>query len=109
MNDLQINIALAKAMGWKQLSSNEFCNTRKTGVYAAINGVFCFDYGQMPRARGFDYRDPVIFVAICKRWELQIEFPYKCYKQGGRFIVAGSIEKAAALCVIDLVKKGEVQ
>lgn len=109
MTDLQINVALAKAMGWAELSSSEFWNTRKTGAYAETGNVWCYDFLQSPRPKVFDYRDPVVFVAICKHWRLDISHQYKwAHGDKGVFIAAGfgTIEKAAALCAIALAKRG---
>lgn len=104
MTDLEINIALAKAMGWKFAKPNGSCpSMRKT-----ITGLFCWDtekYGW----RKFDYRDPVIFVAICKHWELDVNHHYKWVSDRGgimRDATNRGVEKAAALCAIDVAKRG---
>jgi hypothetical protein len=106
MSDLEINIELAKAMGWAELSPFEWIKTSKTGFI--VDGIVLCSYQGYGYSKEFDYRDPVIFVAICKRWGLFIrhnvnmafeEYGTKQYK-------ADSIEKAAALCVIDAVKRG---
>ena len=107
MTDLQVNIALAKAMGWKFLSQIGFAGLKKTGFIVEDDEVIC-GYNFCLLNFKFDYRDPVIFVAICKHWKLDVihgfsrvfeEFGTKAYS-------ADSIEKAAALCVIDAVKRG---
>ena len=95
MTDLQINIALAQAIGWGSL------NDLKSDVE-----VFCWN-GQYWRQ--FDYRDPVIFVSICKRWKLRVNHSYHWVSDDGIYnkqvSEADSVEKAAALCVIYAVKR----
>lgn len=98
MTDLEINIALAKAMGWDALDkeNDDF------RVYDAHH------YGGTWRK--FDYRDPVIFVAICKRWRLVVNFDGWVSHSTGIEVTGNwcreCIEKAAALTVIDAVKRG---
>jgi hypothetical protein len=97
MTDLQINVALAKAMGWLDADMEPsyyhpdrlMCNDHKLGGY-----------------RIFDYRDPVVFVAICKHWKLSVQHSsLVCYCQPTfKDFSADTIEKAAALCVIDSAK-----
>lgn len=101
MTDLQINIALAQACGW--LPSGKYAIMY--GQYQVFRKILsCNKDGAL---RKFDYRDPVVFTAICKRWRLDVRFsgvvfvPYICKTY--RF---ESIEKAAAMCVIELAKRG---
>ena len=97
MTDLEINIELAKAMGWEELDKEK----DDFRVYDAHH------YGGTWRK--FDYRDPVIFVAICKRWNISAWFKVKgCVIYGDLASTKKSetVEKAAALCVIDAVKRG---
>ena len=96
MTDLQINIALAQAMGWGSL------NDLKSDV-----DVFCWN-GQYWRQ--FDYRDPVIFVSICKHWQLVANFEGFVSGSAGIDLIGSwqrdCIEKAASLTVIELAKRG---
>jgi hypothetical protein len=111
MTDLQINIALAKAMGWRQISRYKWNEYKATGYIITKNEVRC-TYANRITVYPFDYRDPVIFVAICKHWKLKANFFYKsvCYdppfNQPPMLISASgktiSIEHAAALVVIEL-------
>ena len=108
MTDLQINIELAQALGW--ILSEKF--TPMHDQYDVFRGkVFCNKDGVL---RKFDYRDPFIFVAICKHWDLflvnkepvshaAIFFKYPRVHLEKLDV---SIEKAAALCVIDAAKRG---
>ena len=92
MTDLQINIALAQAIGWGSL------NDLKSDVE-----VFCWN-GQYWRQ--FDYCDPIIFVAICKHWKVTVRHANRyCVAPNGIGIWDDSIEKAAALCEIYAVKR----
>lgn len=109
MTDLQINVALAKAMGW--LPSSKY--TVMHGQYQVFRKILtCNKDGVM---REFDFRDPVIFMAICKHWELNIDHKYMtvCYSDSTAeatvYIRAKNglcIEKATAICVIDAAKRG---
>lgn len=94
MTDLQINTELAKAMGWGKLNDLKWDNE-----------VFCWNGNYW---RGFSYLDPVIFVAICKHWNLRINHKYDWVGSDACTYTSKniSIEKAAALCVIDTVKLG---
>lgn len=103
MTDLEINVNLARAMGWDE-------DDISSSFYKQNLEAYDFDKGHW---RPFDYRDPVIFVAICKRWELDCYFSkdLKTVRHTkslpmGAFFDDDSIEKAAALCVIDAVKRG---
>lgn len=107
MNHLQINIELAKALGWKQGNTPYVPN----GHFTAVHGVVeCLDADLNVFYKNLDYRDPVVFVAICKHWGLTVEFAKTCSQcisyKNIHYSVSDSIEKAAALCVIDLVKQG---
>ena len=105
MNRLQINIELAKALGWKEWIMPDPRNTYKI----EDERVYCWEDGAWFK---FDYRDPVVFVAICKRWGLVVSHSnsWDCYATVRRLNVNSHsseyVEKAAALCVIDLVKRG---
>ena len=106
-SDLQINIELAKALGWKRGDTPYVPN----GHFTAVHGVVeCLDAGLDVFYKRLDYRDPVVFVAICKHWRLDTN--HHTNMVVGKSIAADyffqedSIEKAAALCVIDLVKRG---
>ena len=96
MSDLEINIALAQAMGWGKLN-----DLKKDSE------VFCWN-GQYWRQ--FDYRDPVIFVAICKHWKLVVNFDGYVSGMAGFELVNQSdntcVEKSAALVVIGLANRG---
>lgn len=107
MTDLEINIALAKAMGWVNLTRDEWFYSDRVGYRIYENKVQC-SYGHLHGFNPFDYRDPVIFVAICKRWEVTVCHGLsKCWLRGGFADFLGeTIEKAAALCVIDDAKRG---
>ena len=108
MTDLQVNIALAKAMGWKFLSQIGFAGLKKTGFIVEDDEVIC-GYNFCLLNFKFDYRDPVIFVAICKHWKLDVHHGYRWVAGGTNTLIDvgfGTIEKAAALCVIDAVKRG---
>ena len=109
MNHLQINIELAKALGWKQGNTPYVPN----GHFTAVHGVVeCLDADLNVFYKNLDYRDPVVFVAICKHWGLSVHYSDSYYlkplvqKRAGNSFVEESVEKAAALCVIDLVKQG---
>jgi hypothetical protein len=105
MTDLEINIALAKTMGWDDLQMDYFGNPMQILVPQHRDILYCWDMGIR---RLFDYRDPVIFVAICKHWKLTIFHNcLHCYCAPALLdFNADTIEKAAALCVIDAVKRG---
>lgn len=106
MNDLEINIALAKAMGWVEVSDSDYTNMRKTGFVVASDGIICA-YNFCSLDFKFDYLDPVIFVAICKRWKLLVLHHASQVRCGyANEFNDMCIEKAAALCVIDTVKRG---
>jgi hypothetical protein len=106
MTDLQINVNLALAMGWMPLSNFEWINLSKTGFIFDERGVFC-TYEGYGRIKPFNYRDPVIFVAICKHWRLDVSFSGIVFPEfEAKPFRSGTIEKAAALCVIDAVKRG---
>ena len=98
MTDLQTNIALAEAMGWSVFDIS-------ASLYSQSLEAYDWDKNGW---RKFDYRDPVIFVAICKHWKLSVFFNrLNCYCQPAlKTFSADTIEKAAALCVIDAVKRG---
>lgn len=121
MTDLQINIALAKAMGWE---TDQLAASIDKDVYAAdwprkdnratvLQNRALHPLHLMPWCK-FDYRDPVIFTAICKHWGLVVYFANRPNTGGfarasdlnNRFIENDCIEKAAALCVIEAVKRG---
>lgn len=106
MTDLQINIELAQALGW--ILSEKF--TPMHDQYDVFRGkVFCNKDGVL---RKFDYRDPIIFVAICKRWGLVVNFGSGYASAVAGINIVGEwekprfIEKAAALVVIELAKRG---
>lgn len=111
MTDLEINIALAKAMGWVE-TTDSWLSDSSSGAFINANGyIWCLPNSEYPhQQKPFDYRDPVIFVAICKRWSLGCSFYNGCniVRQAvmSKFFKDDSIEKAAALCVIDAVKRG---
>ena len=112
-SDLQINIALAKALGWKEWGTSLPWGIMDNGFYhASVDGVVWCKYVDENSfiERKLDYRDPVVFVAICKRWGLTVEFAKTCSQcisyKNIYYSVSDSIEKAAVLCVIDLVKRG---
>ena len=109
MTDLQINVALAQAMGWTE-SSRYAVMLDQYEVFR--QKVLCNKDGTL---RKFDYRDPIVFVAICKHWELNIDYKYMavCYSDSEscptlyiRKKNGLCIEKAATLCVIDAAKRG---
>jgi hypothetical protein len=62
--------------------------------------------------RKFDYRDPVIFTAICKHWGLVVNFRDGFASGIDGIHIVGEwekphfIEKAAALVAIKLAKRG---
>ena len=104
MNRLQINIELAKALGWKEWIMPDPRNTYKI----EDERVYCWEDGAWFK---FDYRDPVVFVAICKHWGITTQFRQNaavlCHDDFSvDYVPSDSIEKAAALLVIDLVKRG---
>ena len=106
MTDLEINIALAKAMGWVEATAAEWFYFGFVGFRVIQNKVEC-SYGDFERNYDFDYRDPVIFVAICKHWEVSAFFRRNfcyCYPDLKDYR-EDSIEKAVALCVIDAAKR----
>ena len=117
MNDLEINIALAKAMGWESdqlaISFDKTLYTadwpRKDNRKTVLQNRIFNPLHLMPW-RKFDYRDPVIFVAICKHWALDVDYGIGvagCHQD--RRITAlesGNIERAAAMVVIELFKRG---
>ena len=109
MTNLQINIALAKAMGWVE-TTDSWLSDASSGAFINSNGhIWCLPDSQCPhQQKPFDYRDPVIFAAICKHWKLSVFFNrLNCYCQPAlKTFSADTIEKAAALCVIDAVKRG---
>jgi hypothetical protein len=98
MTDLEINIALAKAMGWDDVDISASFYGQALETYDQHKGYW----------RRFDYRDPVIFVAICKHWKLAVFHKYlHCYCAPTLLdFNVDTIEKAAALCVIAAVKRG---
>ena len=99
MTDLEINIELAKAMGWDEYDI-------ATSFHKQTVEAYDFDRGYW---RPFDYRDPVILVAICKHWLLEVNHAYRWVSGDAGFAINagfGTIEKAAALCVIELAKRG---
>ena len=107
-SDLQINIALAKALGWKQ----HYSPLIPDGHFTTVNGVVeCLETGIDVFYKRLDYRDPVVFVAICKHWGITTQFRQNaavlCHDDFSvDYVPSDSIEKAAALLVIDLVKRG---
>lgn len=116
MTDLEINIALAKAMGWVEISELDYINMRKTGFVVASDGIICA-YNFCLLDFRFDYRDPVIFDAIIAHWELDIAWLDDIFTNEALVDVSmlhGNIftrpknkrYEAAALCVIDAVKRG---
>lgn len=118
MTDLDININLARAMGWVEVSEHEWLFSNKVVGFLIRDGdVICVtcstgldeNGGQIFLEKKFEYRDPVIFVAICKHWELDVNHHYKWVSDRGgimRDATNRGVEKAAALCVIDAVKRG---
>ena len=108
VSDLQINIELAKALGWKRGNTPYVPN----GHFTAVHGVVeCLDAGLDVFYKRLDYRDPVVFVAICKHWGITTQFRQNaavlCHDDFSvDYVPSDSIEKAAALLVIDLVKRG---
>lgn len=107
MTDLEINVALAKAMGWVEISKGEWFCRNSAGFRIYEDKVQC-SYGTFDNYHEFDYRDPAIFVAICKRWNLDLQFnaAWSLVSHKGIHTSGRSIEKAAALCVIDAAKRG---
>jgi hypothetical protein len=109
MTDLQINVKLALAMGWVPLSNFEWINLSKTGFIFDERGVVCSYEGNC-FSKQFDYRDPVIFVAICKHWKLRVNHAFHWVSDDGIYnnqtSAAETLEKAAALCVIAAAKRG---
>lgn len=104
-SDLQINIELAKALGWRFTSASKIL-PNEVGI--KFTHVFCNKNGYL---RIFDYREPVVFVAICKHWGITTQFRQNaavlCHDDFSvDYVPSDSIEKAAALLVIDLVKRG---
>lgn len=102
MTDLQINIELARACGW--LPSSQYAVMH--GQYQVLRQILtCNKDGTL---RKFDYRDPVIFVSICKQWNLRVghhtKIPFAACS--GNVYIGDTIEKAAATCVIDMAKRG---
>lgn len=119
MSDLDINIALAKAMGWVEVSEHEWLFSNKVVGFLIRDGdVICVtcstdldeNGGQIFLEKKFDYRDPVIFVAICKHWKLVVNFDGWVSRGIGVEVIGNwcreCIEQAAALTVIDAVKRG---
>ena len=107
MTDLEINIALAKAMEWVELSHDEWFFFDCVGFRVYKEKIQC-SYGAFDGYHEFDYRDPVIFVAICKHWKVSAFFRRNvcyCYPDLKDYH-EDSIEKAVALCVIDAAKPG---
>lgn len=98
MTDIQINIALAKAMGWRD-------DDISTGVFSQGLAAYDCNTGCW---RKFDYSNPVIFVAICKHWELSVHYDQLvCYCLPTlEDFLGDTIEKAAAMCVIETAKRG---
>jgi hypothetical protein len=105
MTDLEINVELAKALGWIENPSK--ARTHTSDFFITNDTVYCWDAKAICN-RVFSYRDPVIFVAICKRWEVSAFFRRNvCYCHPDlKDYHEDSIEKAVALCVIDAVKRG---
>lgn len=109
-SDLQINIELAEALGWGKSSTYGAPSVTVGLRYAAYTGVVdC--YTESKGWQVFDYRDPVVFVAICKHWGITTQFRQNaavlCHDDFSvDYVPSDSIEKAAALLVIDLVKRG---
>lgn len=101
-SDLEINIALAEAMGWTDddISASFISDILET-----------YDWNRNGWRR-FDYCDPVIFVAICKRWGLEINFLTNVIYLKDESHWYGKtdvcIERAAAFAVIDAVKRGAI-
>ena len=112
MSDLEINIALAQSMGWKELTFTEWLNLAKSGFIQGSEEIRC-SYKGFSNGRIFDYRDPVIFVAICKHWQLVANFEGWVSGVAGIDVIGtwqrDCIEKAAALTVIELVKRGRYE
>jgi hypothetical protein len=118
MTDLQINIALAKAMGWVEFEWEEWMDLAGNGFITNYGQVLCI-YKNSAITYKFDYRDPVIFVAICKHWNLDANF-HKSRVDGfaeeGVFsriayrheAYIDSIEKAAALVAIEYAKRKKI-
>lgn len=103
MTDLQINVALAQAMGWAE-SSRYAVMLDQYEVFR--QKVLCNEDGTL---RKFDYRDPVIFVSICKHWNLVVNFNGYVSGMTGFDLVSREgldVEKAAALVVIELAERG---
>lgn len=100
MTDLQINIALAQAMGWED-------DDISSSFYSQNLEAYDWDKNGW---RKFDYRDPVIFTAICKHWNLVANFEGFVSGVAGIDLIGtwqrDCIEKAAALTVIELAKRG---
>lgn len=105
MTDLEINIALAKAMGWVEFKEKRDWFKKYKKGFRVYGEVQC-SYGLFYGFQTLDYRDPVIFLAICKHWDLHVHFGFAnvatCY--GLKKYKAESIEKAAALCAIGIAK-----
>ena len=116
MSDLEINIALAQSMGWEsdqtQTKNGRFFVAdwlRKDNRKSVLQNKLLYPVGSLPW-RQFDYRDPVIFVAICKHWQLVANFEGWVSGVAGIDVIGTwqryCIEKAAALTVIKLAKRG---
>ena len=112
MNRLQINIELVEAMGWKKTTKFLLSRAEAGSYRVQDDGVWCLlDGVYVNVVRRFDYRDPVVFVAICKHWGITTQFRQNaavlCHDDFSvDYVPSDSIEKAAALLVIDLVKRG---
>jgi hypothetical protein len=111
MTDLEINIALAKAMGWVEFEWEEWVDLAGNGFITNDGQVLC-SYKNSAIIYKFDYRDPVIFVAVCKHWGLVVNFSDGYASGIDKINIVGEwekprfIEKAVALVVIELAKRG---
>lgn len=106
MTDLQINIALAQALGWMPASKYAIMYDQFSVIGQL---VLCNKDGVLRR---FDYRTPVLFTAICNHWQLAIDYKYmtSVYSETTPAVFIQRkdglcVERAAALCVIDAQRR----
>lgn len=110
MTDLEINVALAKAMGWVEIKEERDWFYLDEECFRVYDGEVQCSYGLFDGFQAFDYRDPVIFVAICKHWKLVVNFDGWVSGVFKTEVIGhwskACIEQAAALTVIELEKRG---
>lgn len=111
MTKVEINTTLAEAVGWVKYEAGSSHAQTSDYFVCAERGrtrvVKCWDTRQ-DEWRTFDYKDPVVFAAICAHWGMTAtRETCRCYcAPDFKVFIDPCIEKAAALCALAAAEQG---